>query len=102
MPSIELPFETELKIDGMILNAPFAGKYQIDARTGDIDAIGVQTWDGRRFVDMIKWLPDGQIYDLLHLILTDEYSDQIDEALEEWRIAGSATRADDMRDLALA
>lgn len=101
MPSIELEYETELKLDGLILNAPFTGRYQIDARTGEIEAIGVQTWDGRTFTDRIKWLPDGQLYDLLHAILTDEYRDQIDEAIEEQRLSAPATRADKMREMAI-
>lgn len=101
MPSIELEYETELKMDGLILNAPFTGRYQIDARTGEIEAIGVQTYNGRTFTDAIKWLPDGQIYDLLHEILTDEYRDQIDEALDEYRLATPATRADKMREMAI-
>lgn len=102
MPSIALNYETELKMDGLTLNAPFAGQFQIDPRTGIIDAIGVETWTGRKFAEPIKWLPDGQIYDLLHLILTDEYRDEIADALDEWRILASATRADSMRDLAVA
>lgn len=101
MPTIELSFETELKLDGCILNAPFCGCYQIDARTGVIEAIGVQIWNGRKFVDVIKWLPDGQIFDLLHAILTDEYRDQIDEAIEDWHLAAPATRADKMREMAI-
>tara|TARA_B110000503_G_C6817877_1_gene277701 strand:- start:52 stop:360 length:309 start_codon:yes stop_codon:yes gene_type:complete len=102
MPTIELGYETELKMDGLTLNAAFAGRYQIDARTGVIDAIGVETWNGRKFAAPIKWLPDGQIYDLLHAILTDEYIDQIDEAMEEWRLAGAATHADRQHDAAMA
>lgn len=101
MPSIELSYETELKIDGLILNAPFTGHYQIDARTGEIEAIGVQTYNGRTFTDAIKWLPDGDLYYLLHAILTDEYRDQIDDALEEYRLAMPATRADKMREIAI-
>ena len=102
MPTIEIPFETNIKINGHTLNALFAGRYQVDARTGVIDAIGIETWDGRRFGGAVEWLPDGQLYDWLHAIITDEYRDQIDEAIEDWRLAGPATRADRQRDLAVA
>lgn len=98
MRLIELSYETELKMDGECLNAPFCGRYQIDPATGAIVEIGVETWNGRKFGGPIKWLPDGQVYDLLHAILTDEYRDQIDEAMEEWRLAGPSTRADRQRD----
>ena len=102
MPAIELSFETELKMDGLCLNAPFCGRYQIDAKSGAIDAIGIETWNGRKFSGPIKWLPDGQIYDLLHAILTDEYRDQIDEAMEEWVSDAPARRADHHRNLEIA
>lgn len=98
--TVTLEFETELKICGRTLNAPFAGKFQIDARSGVIDAIGCETWDGRRFGGAIEWLPAGQLYDWLHAIITDEYRDQIEEAQEERRLAGPATRADRQRDMA--
>lgn len=102
MRFIELSYETELKMDGKCLNAPFCGRYQIDAETGAIVEIGVETLKGRKFGAPIKWLPDGQIYDLLHAILTDEYRDQIDEAMEEWRTDAPSTHADRQRDAELA